>query len=219
MTKTITVKGVGNVSVKPDLIVVSMKLGTEDREYDKTMELAAERISLINGSLEKIGFKKNSVKTTDFNVRTNYESVKDKSGNYKSVFKGYVCTHSLKIEFDFDMKQLAKALSAISLCLAKPELSISFTVKDPAAVNEELLKSAAQNAEEKAKILCSASGVKRGDLVSIQYNWGDTDADSGTDYKIESRCMMKAEACLSNISIEPDDIRVNDTATFVWEIL
>ena len=87
-TKIITVKGVGNVSVKPDLIVVSMKLATEDREYEKTMELAAERISLINGSLEKIGFKKNSVKTTDFNVRTNYESVKDKSGNYKSVFKG-----------------------------------------------------------------------------------------------------------------------------------
>lgn len=96
MTKTITVKGVGNVSVKPDLIVVSMKLGTEDREYDKTMELAAERISLINDSLEKIGFEKNSVKTTDFNVRTNYESVKDKSGNYKSVFKGYVCNHNLK---------------------------------------------------------------------------------------------------------------------------
>ena len=54
MTKTITVKGVGNVSVKPDLIVVSMKLATEDREYEKTMELAAERISLINDSLETI---------------------------------------------------------------------------------------------------------------------------------------------------------------------
>ena len=47
MTKTIIVKGVGNVSVKPDLIVVSMKLATEDREYDKTMELAAQRISLM----------------------------------------------------------------------------------------------------------------------------------------------------------------------------
>ena len=217
--KTITVKGMGRVTLKPDWTVISMRLETEDKEYDKTMESAAERIDLLNKSLSEIGFEKKAVKTTNFNVRTNYENVRDKEGTYKSVFKGYVCTHSLKIEFDFDMKQLAKALSAISLCLAKPELSISFTVKDPAAVNEELLKSAAQNAEEKAKILCSASGVKRGDLVSIQYNWGDTDADSGTDYKIESRCMMKAEACLSNISIEPDDIRVNDTATFVWEIL
>ena len=69
MTKTITVKGVGNVSVKPDLIVVSMKLATEDREYDKTMELAEERISLINDSLEKIGFEKNSVQSRSFPSR------------------------------------------------------------------------------------------------------------------------------------------------------
>ena len=31
--------------------------------------------------------------------------------------------------------------------------------------------------------------------------------------------MMKAEACMANVEIEPDDVDVNDTATFVWEIL
>lgn len=217
-TKIITVKGVGNVSVKPDLIVVSMKLATEDREYEKTMELAAQRISLINGSLEKIGFKKNSVKTTDFNVRTNYESVKDKSGNYKSVFKGYVCNHNLKVEFDFNTKMLASVLSAISESLAKPEFSISFTVKDSSAVCGELLKSAVKNAKEKAEILCSASGVKLGELVSIDYNWGEIDLYSDTNYEVGDRFMAKA-ACLSNIDIQPDDIKTTDTATLVWEIL
>ena len=218
MTKTITVKGVGNVSVKPDLIVVSMKLATEDIEYDKTMELAAQRISLINDSLEKIGFKKNSVKTTDFNVRTNYESVKDKSGNYKSVFKGYVCNHNLKVEFDFDTKTLARVLSAISESLAKPEFSISFTVKNPSVVSGELLKSAVKNAKEKAEILCSASGVKLGELVSIDYNWGEINLYSDTNYEVGDRFMAKA-ACLSNIDIQPDDIKTSDTATLVWEIL
>ena len=186
-----------------------MKLGTEDREYDKTMELAAERISLINDSLEKIGFEKNSVKTTDFNVRTNYESVKDKSGNYKSVFKGYVCNHNLKVEFDFDTKTLARVLSAISESLAKPEFSISFTVKDPSAV---------KNAKEKAEILCLASGVKLGELVSIDYNWGEINLYSDTNYEVGDRFMAKA-ACLSNIDIQPDDIKTSDTATLVWEIL
>ena len=218
MTKTITVKGVGNVSVKPDLIVVSMKLATEDIEYEKTMELAAKRISLIKDSLEKIGFEKNSVKTTDFKVRTNYESVKDKNGNYKSVFKGYVCNHSLKVEFDFDTKMLARVLSAISESLAKPEFSISFTVKDPSAVNSELLKSAVKNAKEKAEILCSASGVKLGELVSIDYNWGEINLYSDTNYEVGDRFMAKA-ACLSNIDIQPDDIKTSDTATLVWEIL
>lgn len=218
MTKTITVKGVGNVSVKPDLIVVSMKLATEDIEYEKTMELAAKRISLINDSLEKIGFEKNSVKTADFNVRTNYESVKDKSGNYKRVFKGYLCNHNLKVEFDFDTKTLARALSAISESLAKPEFSISFTVKDPSAVSGELLKSVVKNAKEKAEILCSASDVKLGELVSIDYNWGEINLYSDTNYEVGDRFMAKA-ACLSNIDIQPDDIKTSDTATLVWEIL
>lgn len=217
--KTITIKGTGRISVKPDLIVVAIRLETEDKEYDKTMETAAKRIDVLNKSLEELGFEKNAAKTTSFNVRTNYESVRDKDGSYKSVFKGYVCNHNLKIEFDFDTKRLAKTLSTISRCLAKPELSISFTVKNPTAVSEELLKSAAENARQKAEILCSASGVKLGDLVSINYDRGEINVLSDTDYKIESRCMMKAEACLSNIEIEPDNIDANDTATFVWEIL
>lgn len=218
MMKTITVKGIGNVSVKPDWIIVSMKLETENKEYEKTTELAAERITLINESLAKIGFERNSVKTTDFNVRTNYESVKDKNGNYKSVFKGYVCNHRLKVEFDFDTKRLAQVLSAISECLAKPEFSISFTVKDSSAVSSELLKSAVKNAKEKAEILCSASGVKLGELVSIDYNWGEINLYSDTNYEVGDRFMAKA-ACLSNIDIQPDDIKTSDTATLVWEIL
>lgn len=216
--KTITVKGMGRVSVKPDWIAIAIRIETKDKEYDKTMNAAAERIECLDQTLEEAGFDKKAVKTTNFNVRTEYEHVKDKNGNYQSVFAGYVCAHHLKIEFDFDTKRLAKVLSAVSHCLAVPEFSILFTVKDPAAINGDLLKSAAQNAKEKAEILCSASGVKLGELVSIGYDWGEIDVRSDTDYKIEGRCMMQAEACLSNIEIEPDDIRVNDTATFVWEI-
>ena len=52
--KTITVKGVGKVSVKPDLIVVSMTLTSEDKEYEKTMELAAEKIKLVTEKIEKM---------------------------------------------------------------------------------------------------------------------------------------------------------------------
>ena len=56
--KTITVKGTGRVSAKPDLIVVSMRLETEDKDYGKTTEIAAEKIGLINESLENIGLKR-----------------------------------------------------------------------------------------------------------------------------------------------------------------
>ena len=56
--KTITVKGVGAVSVKPDLIVLGLKITTKDYEYDSTMKVAAERIDALNKSLEAAGFEK-----------------------------------------------------------------------------------------------------------------------------------------------------------------
>ena len=171
MQRTITVKGIGNVSAAPNYVVISMSLEAQSMNYDETLELAAKKIEYLNSSLVEIGFEKKSVKTTNFNVRTDYDRVKDNNGNYKSIFSGYICNHRLKVEFDFDTRRLAQTLYAISKCLASPELSISFTVKDPTAVNSELLRSATINAKEKAKILCEASGVELGELLSIDYNW------------------------------------------------
>jgi uncharacterized protein YggE len=218
MTRTITVKGVGKVSASPDYVVITMGLEAKSKDYETTLELAAQKIEQLNASLEKIGFEKKAVKTTSFNVRTDYSSVKDKNGNYKRVFNGYYCEHSLKVEFDFDTKRLAQTLYAISKCLANPELSISFTVKDATAVNTELLRSATTNARDKAKILCETSGVALGELLSIDYNWGELNVVSRTEYMLEEECMPKYSSVLEDIDIAPDDINVSDTATFVWEI-
>lgn len=214
--RTITVKGIGAVSVKPDLIVLRLSMETAEYEYDAAMKAAAEKIDFLNKALEEAGFEKKSAKTADFRVRADYDRLNDGKGNYTSVFMGYKCRHELKIEFDFDTKRLAKALSEISECIAKPEISIDFTVKDSSAVSGELLKAAAKNAREKAEILCAASGAKLGELLSIDYNWGELHLYSATDYDVEDKCMMLSAA--DDMDIEPEEIKARDTATFAWEI-
>lgn len=214
--RTITVKGIGAVSVKPDLIVLRLSMETAEYEYDAAMKAAAEKIDFLNKALEAAGFEKKSAKTADFRVRADYDRLNDGKGNYTSVFMGYKCRHELKIEFDFDTKRLAKALSEISKCIAKPEISIDFTVKDSSAVSGELLKAAVKNAREKAEILCAASGAKLGELLSIDYNWGELHLYSATDYDVEGKCMMFGAA--DDMDIEPEEIKARDTATFEWEI-
>lgn len=214
--RTITVKGIGAVSVKPDLIVLRLSMETAEYEYDAAMKAAAEKIDFLNKALETAGFEKKSAKTADFRVRADYDRLNDGKGNYTSVFMGYKCRHELKIEFDFDTKRLAKALSEISKCIAKPEISIDFTVKDSSAVSGELLKAAVKNAREKAEILCAASGAKLGELLSIDYNWGELHLYSATDYDVEGKCMMLGAA--DDMDIEPEEIKARDTATFAWEI-
>lgn len=218
MNRTITIKGIGKLSLKPDQTVVSLTLKTVHADYDKAMDEAAKHLEQLRGALVGIGFTKDDLKTTNFNVNAEYESERDKNGNYKRIFIGYSVTHQLKLEFDFDSQRLSQTLGVIAGCIAEPELNVQFTVKDKEAVDAALLQSACANAKAKAEILTKASGVTLGELVSIDYNWGELHLFSQTQYDMEDACMRMASAAPTSIEIEPDDIDISDSVTFVWEI-
>ena len=218
MNRTITIKGIGKLSLKPDQTVVSLSLKTTDKSYDTAMELSAAHLAQLREALAGIGFAKDDLKTSNFNVDTAYESERNKNGDYKRVFIGYCVTHQLKLEFDFESQRLARTLGAIAACIAEPELNVQFTVKDKEVVDAALLQSACVNAKAKAEILTKASGVTLGELVSIDYNWGELHLFSQTQYDMEDDCMRMASAAPTSIEIEPDDIDISDSVTFVWEI-
>ena len=185
--RTITVKGTGNVSAKPDYIILTLNIEALSETYDRAMSEAAERIERLQGAAVRVGYHKEDLKTTSFDVQTRYENVKDRQGNYKREFAGYACT--------------------------------AFTVKNPARVSEELLISATENAKTKAEILCKASGNALGQLLNIDYNWGELNVFSRTSYDVEDciQPLMAMSKCAAP-EIEPDDIEVTDTVAFTWEI-
>ena len=217
--RTITVKGIGNVSARPDYIVLSLDIEALSETYDRAMTEASERIKKLQDAAVLVEYEKSDMKTTSFIVQTRYENVKDRQGNYKREFAGYACSYHLKLAFDFDSKQLAKVISAIADCGAQPDLSIAFTVKNPARVSEELLINATENARAKAEILCKASGNALGQLLNIDYNWGELNVYSRTSYEVEDciQPLMAMSKCAAP-EIEPDDIDVTDTVAFTWEI-
>ena len=217
--RTIIVKGTGKVSAKPDYIILSMNIEVKSKTYDLAMSEAAERIKKLQAAAVCVGYCKEDLKTTSFHVQTRYENVKDWRGNYKQEFAGYACTYRLKLAFDFDSKQLAKVISAIAGCGVKPELKIAFTVRNPAKISEELLINATENAKTKAEILCQASGNTLGQLLNIDYNWGELHLFSRTRYDVEDciQPLMTTSRCAAP-EIEPDDINVSDTVAFTWEI-
>lgn len=215
MNRTITITGIGKAKVRPDLIVITMDLETTDYEYEKTMQLATTAISKLHEAILSVGFAKKDLKTTHFNVDTHYESYRDRNDEYKRRFIGYKCHHHLKLAFDYDTNQLTNVLSAISRSEVFPELQIQFSVKDTSAVSEQLLIHATENARKKADILARAAGTKLGQLIQIDYSWKDIYFHSETQYLHESSMSMKAAAP----EMEPEDINVQDTVSFKWEIL
>ena len=67
MMRTITVRGVGNVSAKPDYITIAMNIESIRKDYDGAMKDASERISKLQDVAVSSGYTKEELKTTSFN--------------------------------------------------------------------------------------------------------------------------------------------------------
>ena len=216
--RTITVRGTGRLQVKPDLTVINLNLITKNKDYSAAMEEASKLQDALRKTLEELGFKKDALTTSSFNVNTEYESVRNREGGYHQVFAGYVCYHSMRLEFPFDPKKLSEVLSAISDCIADPELNVQFTVKDKEPLVEQLLRNAAENALSRAKLLAECTGVELKELITVDYSFANREFVSPTNFVGGVKQMMRGGANAVEMDIEAQNIDVSESVTFVWRI-
>lgn len=217
MNRTIRITGKGQLKVMPDTTRITISLEGTYPEYSDTLNRSAKETEILKDILSKRGFERTDLKTTYFNIDMVKESYRE-HGAYKNKLVGYKFTHIMKLEFDSDNKRLGDILALLSHCPIKPELNLTYTVKDPEASKNQLLENAVNDAKRKAEVLAKAAGVQLGSIVNIDYSWGTINIES------ESRdCMICASVCEEeadySVDIEPDDIDLSDTVTVVWEIL
>lgn len=211
--RTVTVKGQGNVRQQPDLVVITLNVESKHYDYEQAMAVASESTQSLADQVESLGFDRKDLKTTSFDIDTDYESYKDQQDNYQSRFIGYIVRQRLNLTFDFDSKKLGEVLKGIAETSANPTLSIGFSVKDKALLEEKLLIDAANSATRRAEILTKAAGTELGALLSIDYDWSELHLYS--EVNVRSNMLLEASALPE---IEPEDIEVGDTVRFVWEI-
>jgi uncharacterized protein YggE len=214
--RTITVKGTGNMPVKPDRIVISMTIEAKRSDYARTLELATKMQDSLCEALVAIGRNIKALKMTKYNTQPQYEyyTVENES---KRRFTGYSCTHGINIEFDMDMAMLSRTLTAIAGCSAAPGFNINFTVKDKQSVRMQLLKNAVRNAAEQAAVLANAAGVTLGAIQRIIYSWEEIRLYSNAS--MDMRFREEASSTYTpRMSVDPDDIEASDEVTVVWEI-
>jgi len=214
----IVVKGTGRAVVRPDLMVLTMDLQTEDMLYERAMDSAAGQSAKLHAAVQLLGIDKSWMKTDGFTVTPRYTNRRrEDNGEMERVFCGYAAEHRLKLELDLDTRRLGEILGAVSGCGCDPALGIAFTVRDREAVCARLLEEAAKDARQKAQVLARASGVSLGKLVSVEYGRDAGDMLSPTVFRDEA--MPTAMLKVSRMpEIQPDDLCLSDWAVFSWEI-
>ena len=210
--RRIHVTGTGRAAKSPDWIELSLTLSARNKDYAVAVQVAAQQIEMLRESIVEAGFSADDLKTTNFNVEAQYEREEFREGSskrFRENFVGFDCRHDLILSFDFDDDKLSAALETISACLSQPKISVAFTLKDTAALSDEILKSAAVDAQRKAKILCAASGVKLGKLVEINY--------APNDFQM-MRTISAGASEDATFNFRPEELTASDTAEFFWEI-
>lgn len=219
MNRSITVTGKGRILVAPDTIRLTITATDLYSNYETTVKKSTEDTNTLRETIRTAGLEGKDLKTKNFNIDTEYESYRDKNDNYKRRFKGYRYNHRMTIEFPNDNKVLGKVLYALSVCPVKTEFSIAHTIKDVESAKNKLLAKAVQDAKVKAIALADAAGVKLGEILNINYSWGELEIYTEP---MSNLCLSKAMSVETDgaydIDIEADDIDVTDTATIIWKI-
>lgn len=214
-TRTITVKGVGKASASPDIIILHFDLSLIRTEYSEAVRCSTESCNAIAEAMASCALDSSDLKTVSYNISTNYEFDHEKK---KNIFKGYRAIQQLYIEMPLDMQLLGRVMAAVSALSEPPQMSIDFSVKDKDALKDAMLADAARNARHKAEVLAAASGVKLGELLGIDYDWTEVSFISHTRCAMPEMMACAATADGAAPKINPDDINLSDTVTFVWEI-
>lgn len=220
MERTIKVTGKGKISVKPDMIRLIITLTNIERTYEGAIIESANKKGSLNSALEKLGFKKEELKTLYFNIGTEYESYQESDKSWKRRLIGYEYTHKMKLEFPSDNEMLGKVLLALAQCPGHPEFTIQYTISDPEAAKNELLAKAIEDSKVKANVLSTAAGVSLKDIVTIDYSWGEIDFVTRpvNELMLRECCAEPVREKGIDLDIEADDIDVTDTVTVIWSI-
>ncbi len=216
--RRIRVTGTGLLRLKPDLCRVNLTLRGLEPAYSDALNRASRDSSALGEAIAALGFAREDLKTLDFSVDAEYESVQDDKGRWRQEFKGYRFTQSLKLEFPVDNALLGRTLAALAAAPVDPEFHLSYGLQDREAAKAALLDAAVKDALRKAETLAAAAGVKLGTLLYMDYAMAEP--------RLETAPMAKAMLTRANaaadsfaMDISPEDIRAEDSVTITWSIV
>lgn len=173
-----TSDGTGEVTYVPDTALLYLGVNKTATTQDEAKTEANKVINKITEDLKKLGVEKKNIKTTNFSVNPNYNSVVSEGKMMimpvrPTTENGFTANVSLEVR----VKPLDKAEQVIDISTkdGATQLSSYQMVIDETKQKELENKArldAVKNAKEKAQELSKAAGIHLGRVISIQENGG-----------------------------------------------
>lgn len=208
--RTLSVNGHGEVSIEPDLVIVTVAVETTNEQANQAVAENAERSTAVAKAIKKLIGSDDQVGTTGYSLQPRYEHHKDAHGQAPRI-TGYVVSNQVRVE-THAIDRVGKVVDAAIGAGANRISSLQFTLESFEASHRSALSLAGKNAREEAKTIAAALGVKLGPIVNVTSNRG------GPVLPRRMEAMGMAARAMPSTPIEAGDVTVSADIHVVWEI-
>ena len=205
LVRTITVIGEGELSIKPDCVVISTGVNSANPVIGEALEENSAIMASIFAGLEELGISKDNIQTSNYNVYL-YKPYKDDYDKQEV----YRVSNSINIDVK-DLDLVDSVLDRLVTLGANKINGIYFTFEDNEKFQNNLRKKAIENAREEAEFLAELEGMKVIGVISI--------TEKGVSFPPEGRNYEYALASpMAKGSIAPGNETISASYTVVYQI-
>lgn len=210
---TISLQGKGEISVAPDMAVVTTRVVTIGASAPEALQANTAAIAKVIADIKAAGIETKDIQTSGFSIYPRYEDRKALSQSQSEPPKivGYEVSNGVTVRVRA-LEKLGTILNAVVASGANSVDGISFTISDTSEKLDEARKEAVADARRKADLYAAAAGVKLGRILSISE--GVVATPRPYALRMEKAMAMSA----APVPVEAGEETLSANVSIVWEI-
>lgn len=207
--RTITVSGVGEITVEPDVAYVNLGVLTKGKTAEEAQSENAVIYERLNKVLtEEFKVKDEDIKTVGLYVRPDYTYEE----NREAKISGYTATHSIRITYR-DLDRIGELIDATVKAGVNQVNNVQFATEKSTEHELEAIKLAMNNARKKAEVLAAAEGHTLKGAINIVHNSGG----AGIYYGRSVSYALDAVESVATTTVHPGEIVISTSVTVIYE--
>lgn len=204
--RTLTVTGVGDVSLTPDLARLTLAVETRNRDLGKAVAENNRRTAQVIQALQQGGVAEKDIHTSNFSV--NQERHYDDQGNL--IVGPYTVTNRLILTVR-NLAKLGTLLDAALQAGANRMDNLTFGSSQAKEAQLQAKLAAVEDAQKQAQAIAQQAGVTLEGVQTISFGYAAP--VRATAYKAEALAAAPAQ-----VPVSPGEMKVTATVTMVFLI-
>jgi len=208
----ITVSGMGEVRVKPDIARLNLGVQTQDKDPQVASQQNAMRAQAVIAAVRGAGVAERDIQTAGFSISPQYDYSQrpNVTGPQVPVLIGYQVSNEVRVVVR-RVEDAGRVLDAAIKAGANTASGLSFDLDNRDVQRDAALRLAVADAARKARVMSEAAGTGPLRLTSLS----EGVSDSPRPYPVFARA-MSADAASTPVSAGEIVVSISVTATYAF---